>query len=105
MRFSSSSSRSASSADDQPALAGLAQPVEPLALVAAGRLLRLAQRLELLAAEEVGVAADDLRLLRDLLLADAHRAPLLGALEQVPLEPRLELGRRCGPECCSRVQP
>src|SRR5207248_10873755 len=45
-------------------------------------------------------AADELRLLRDLLLADAHGAPLLGPLEQVALEARLELlrgtdGRGC----------
>ena len=46
----------------------------------------LAQRVELLAREEVGVAAHDLRLLRDLLLAHAHRAPLLRALEQIALE-------------------
>ena len=78
---------------DQPGLAGLAQAVEELALVAGGALLGLPQRVELLAAEEVGVAADDLGLLGDLLLPHPHGAPLLGALEQVPLEARLELGR------------
>ena len=56
IRFSSSSSRSTSVGRDEPALARLAQPVELLALVARGGLLGLAQRLELLAAEEVGVA-------------------------------------------------
>ena len=77
---------------DEPALARLAQPVEQLALVALGAVLGLAQRLELLDAEEVGVALDDLGLLGDLLLAHAHRAALLGALEQIPREAALELG-------------
>ena len=77
---------------DEPALAGLAQPVEQLALVALGAVLGLAQRLELLDAEEVGVALDDLRLLGGLLLAHAHRAAFLGALEEIPREAALELG-------------
>ena len=80
----------------RPPLARLAQPVEQLALVAVGRLLGLAQRVELLAREEVGVAADDLRLLRDLLLADAHRAPLLGALEEVALRGGTRTRSDCG---------
>ena len=77
---------------DQAALAGLAQPVEPLALVARRAGLGLAQRLELPAAEEIGVARDDLRLLGGLLLPDPHRARLLGALEHVLAEAVLELG-------------
>ena len=79
---------------DDPRLAGLAQPVEPLALVAARRLLRLAQHVELRGREEVAVALDDRGLLGDLLLADAHRAPLFGALEEVAREALLVLGRR-----------
>src|SRR5437868_6946731 len=68
--------------DEQACLAGLVEPVEPLALVALRVLLGRAKRVELLAAEEIGVARDDRRLLRDLLLAHAHRAPLLRALEE-----------------------
>ena len=75
---------------DQAALARLAQPVEALAVVAGRGLLVLAQRVELADGEEVGVAADDRRLLRRLLLADAHRPPLLRALEEVALQTRLE---------------
>src|SRR5919204_5044343 len=74
-------------------LAGLAKPVEPLALLALGVVLRRAERLELSTAKEVGVARDDRRLLRDLLLAHAHGPPLLGALEEVALELGLVLGR------------
>src|SRR5689334_10658167 len=66
----------------EPALAGLAQPVDPLGAVA-GRRLGVAQGLELLAGEEVGVPPDDLGLLRHFLLPHAHRAPLLGALVEV----------------------
>src|SRR5213078_3591054 len=40
-----------------------------------------------------GVAADDLGLLGRLLLADAHRTPLLRALEEVLLEAALEVRR------------
>ena len=76
----------------EASLARLAQPVELLAGIAGRALLGLAQRIELLAAEQIGEAAHDLRLLRRLLLADTNRAPFLGALEQVPLEARLELG-------------
>src|SRR6476469_393058 len=75
---------------DEAGLAGLAQAIEQLAGVAALTRLRLAQRVELLAAEEVGVAADDLRLLGDLLLPHAHGAPLLRALEAVALEAGFE---------------
>ena len=88
----------------KPAFAGLAQAIDPLRVVT-GRLLGLAQGLELLAAEEVGVAADDLRLLRHFLLADAHGAPLLRALEQVLLELLLEIGRRKNLRRRSRVHP
>ena len=59
------------------ALAGEAQPRDPLPLVAVGTFFRGAQRVELLAAEEVAVARDDLRPLRDLLLAHADRAHFL----------------------------
>ena len=77
---------------EQAALARLPQPEEPLALVDARALLGLVQRLELAAAEEVGVAADDLRLLRGLLLPHAHGPRLLGALVHVLREAALELG-------------
>src|SRR5581483_38001 len=78
----------------EPALARLAQPEEQLTVVARRRLLGVAQRLQLAGREQVAVAADDLRLLRHLLLPHAHRPPLLGALEQVLLQARLEGGRR-----------
>src|SRR5205085_7989349 len=78
---------------DQPGLAGLAQAVEPLSLVALRRLLLgLSQRLELLPREEVGVAGDDFRALRDLLLPDPDGAAFLGALEQIALKPGLVIG-------------
>src|SRR5262249_43022879 len=79
---------------DEPALARLAQPVEQLALLPGRALLGLTQRLELLPAEEVGVAAHDLRLLGRLLLAHAYRAPLLVALVEVARETLLEFRRR-----------
>ena len=75
---------------DQAPLARLAQPVQPLALVAGRGLLVLAQRVELAHGEEIGVAADDRRLLRGLLLADPHGPPLLRALEEVALQAGLE---------------
>src|SRR4029079_7201510 len=78
---------------DQPALTRLAQTVEQLPLLALGRLLGLAQRLELPAAEEVGIAPDDLGLLRGFLLAHANRAPLFGPLVQVTRKALLELDR------------
>ena len=52
-----------------------------------------AVRVELIAAEEIGVAADDLGLLGDLLLPHPHRTRLLGPLEQVAAQTVLELGR------------
>jgi hypothetical protein len=55
--------------------------------------MRLAQRLELLPREEVGVRRHDGGLLGDLLLADPHRPALLRALEDVALKARLVLGR------------
>ena len=50
--------------------------------------------LELRRREEVAVALDDRGLLGGLLLPHAHRAALLGALEEVAREALLELGRR-----------
>ena len=96
IRFSSSSSRAASSAAMRPRLARLAQPVEELALVAVRGLLGLAEHVELAGREEIAVALDDRRLLGDLLLADANGAPLLGALEQVAREALLVLGGGAG---------
>src|SRR6266511_563086 len=64
-----------------PALTGLAQAVEPLALVRIGRLLGLSKRIELRAGEEIRKTCDDLRLLGGLLLPHADRPRLLGALE------------------------
>ena len=93
---------------DDPALADLAQPVELLAEIALRPALRLAQRSELVAREEVGVAGDDLGLLGGLLLADAYGPALLRALEEKLLEPRLEIEgrvdacRRHGPESTCR---
>src|SRR5581483_12392577 len=77
-----------------PSLARLAQPVQELAPVARRRLLRAPERVELLAAEEVAVAAHDLGLLRRLLLADANRSGLLGTLVEITREALLEFGRR-----------
>src|SRR6185503_13419835 len=75
-------------------LAGLAQPVEALVFVRRrGGALGVVQRVELVAREQVAVALDDLGLLRRLLLADAHGAALLRALEEVALQALLELGR------------
>ena len=74
-------------------LARLSEPVEALALVAVGLLLGRAQRVELLAGEEIRVAGDDRRLLGDLLLADAHGPNLLRALEDVGAEAVLVLRR------------
>ena len=79
--------------DDDPAQTGLTEAVEALALVAGGRVLLVAERLVLLAGEEVGVAGDDLRLLARLLLPHAHRACLLGALVEIAVQPFLELQR------------
>ena len=79
---------------NEPALARFAQPVQPLALIGLHALLLFLQRAQLVAAEEVGVARDDRGLLRDLFLPNANRAPLLGALVEVPLDLFLELRRR-----------
>ncbi len=71
-------------------------------LIALGRLLLgLPKRLELRPREQIRVASDDLGPLGDLLLADAHGAPFLGALEEVALEARLVVGRT---EDCSDAQ-
>ena len=78
---------------DQAALARLPKAEEQLTPLAVGAVLCLMQRVELLACEEIGVSAHDRSLLGDLLLADTHCASLLRALEQILLEPRLELGR------------
>jgi hypothetical protein len=86
--------------DDDPAETRLAQAVETLALVAGGRVLLVAERLVLLAGEQVGVAGDDLRLLARLLLAHAHRACLLGPLVEIAVQPFLEHERR---QCCCHV--
>ena len=83
--------------DDDPAEARLAEAVEALALVAGGRVHLVAERLVLLAGEEVGVAGDDLRLLAHLLLPHAHRACLLGALVEIAVQPFLEHERS---QCC-----
>jgi hypothetical protein len=78
---------------DKPALTRLAEAVQPLAALTVRGFLLVAEGLELLAAEQVGVARDDRRLLRHLLLTDANGAPFLGAVVEVPLELLLEL---CG---------
>src|SRR5206468_13060028 len=80
--------------DDETCLAGLAQPVEPLALVRLRTGLRGSQLLQLRAREQVGVALDDCGLFRDLLLADTNSARLLGPLEEVASEALLERSRR-----------
>ncbi len=73
--------------DDEPGLARMPETVQPLALVGVRlRLPGLAQRLELLGREEVGVARDDLRLLGYGLQPDAHRVRLLGSLEEIVAE-------------------
>ena len=83
-----------------PGLALLAQAIETLGLVALGLLLGRAERIELLAAEEVGVRGDDRGPLGDLLLAHAHGADLFGTLEEVGAEPLLVLRRAAN--CCDR---
>ena len=77
----------------QARLAFLSQTVEPLVLVTVGLLLCRAERVELLAAEEVRVAGDDLRPLGDFLLPDAHGPNLLRTLEDVGAESVLVLRR------------
>jgi hypothetical protein len=81
---------------DETALARLAQPVEPLPLVAGRGVLGFAQRLDLRAREELAVARDDRSLLRDLLFAHAHGTAFLGALEVVLLKLCLVLGGCAG---------
>src|SRR5436309_1523772 len=56
---------------DEPALAGLPEPVEPFAPIFVRALLLVSERPQLVTAEEVGVPGDDRRLLRYLFLADA----------------------------------
>jgi hypothetical protein len=77
---------------DDASLARLAQPVQPFALGSVGRALRLEQRLDLRAGEQVAIARHDRRLLGDLLLPDPDRAAFLGPLEVVLLEAQLVLG-------------
>jgi hypothetical protein len=90
---------------DQPFLAGLTQPVDALVLVrVVGAPLGLVQRLQLVAREEVGVAGDDRGLLRRLLLAHAHRAPLLGALVDVRPQTRFELVGRANDDGRHRAE-
>src|SRR5436305_1134897 len=80
---------------DDPGFAGLPQPVQALPLVACGGIfLGRAQRAELLAAEEIAIASNDLGALGDLLLADPDRTPLLGAVIQIAAKLGLVLGRR-----------
>ena len=80
---------------DQTFLARLAQAVDALALVRlVGGSLGLVQRVQLGVREEIGVAGDDGGLVGGFLLPDADRARFLRPLEDVCLEPRLELVRR-----------
>ena len=76
-----------------PPGAGLTQPEEPLARLAARLVLVRTQSIVLLAREEVRVALDDRGLLARLLLADADRPGLLGALVEITRELRLEFVR------------
>ena len=59
----------------------------------AGTLLLVAERTQLVAAEEIRVTRDDRRLLGDLLLPDANGAALFRPLVEVPLQLLLELRR------------
>src|SRR6266852_1473193 len=61
----------------EPALARLAQSVEPFVLISVGSRFLVPQRPQLITAEEVGVARDDRGLFRHLFLADADGSPLL----------------------------
>ena len=79
---------------DDSALAHLAQPVELLPLLPRRGALGVPQSVQLRPREELGVTRDDLRLLGDLLLADADGAALLGALVQVALDLLFEFRRR-----------
>ena len=75
----------------QPGLARLAQAVAALAIFVFGALFRRAESLQLIPGEEVWVASDDRGLLGDLLLAHAHGAALLRALEEIAAEAVLVL--------------
>ena len=79
---------------DDSGLAGLPQPVQPLAIVVIrSLLLGCMECFDLLTAEEIPITGDDLRPLRDLLLADPDRAPLLGTVIEIAAELGLVLGR------------
>ena len=75
----------------QPGLARLAQAVAALAILVSGGFFRRAESLELIPGEEVRVAGDDRGLLGDFLLAHAHGAALLRALEEIAAEAVLVL--------------
>ena len=77
---------------DESGLTRLAQAIDALTLGAGDAFLRLLERVELLAGEEVSIARDDLRPLGDLLLANPNSSSLLGALEEIALELGLVLG-------------
>ncbi len=70
-----------------------AQAEDPLVLVPFCPFLGRAERVELLAVEEIGVARDDLGALGDLLLPDSDGADFLGALEEVLPQALLVLRR------------
>ncbi len=76
---------------DEPLLTLEPEPGHGLALGVARFVLRLPERVELPAGEQILVARDDGRLLGGLLLPHAHRPRLLGALDPVLLEPALEV--------------
>ena len=77
---------------EQAALARLPEAMQSLALyVVLLPVLTLAQVVELLSCEQVGVACDDRRRLGALLLADTDGSRLLGSLRAVGAERRLEL--------------
>src|SRR5207302_11322384 len=78
--------------DEEPGLARLAETEEALALVSLGVLLRRVEHVELVAAEEIGVARDDRGLLGTFLLAHPHVASFLRSVELVPPELRFVLG-------------
>jgi hypothetical protein len=80
-------------AHDDAAGTGFTEPIEALAALPPRPLLLGLQRVELFAREEILVAGDDRGLLARLLLADAHRASLLGALVEEASQLRLELVR------------
>jgi hypothetical protein len=73
-------------------LALLPQAVDAFPLFARSVFLRSAQRVELVAAEEIRVTGDDGGLLGHLFLAHAHGAALLGALEEITAQTIFVLG-------------